>query len=62
MSGIDSELVQPSYNGEENTEQATIQITNINGFDISADSASEAFDEPLTAEQVLAIVDGFIVD
>lgn len=61
QSGINSELVQPSYNGEENTMQATIQITNINGFDISADSASEAFDEPLTAEQVLAIVDGFIV-
>ena len=61
MSGIDNSLVQPSYNGEENTEQATIQITGINGFSISADSASEAFDEPLTAEQVLAIVDGFIV-
>lgn len=61
MSGINSELVQPSYNGEENTVQATVEITNINGFDISADSASEAFDEPLTPEAVLAIVDIFIV-
>jgi hypothetical protein len=61
MSGIDSMAVQPSYNGEENTSQAGVEITGINGFDISADSASEAFDEPLTAEQVLAIVDGFIV-
>lgn len=61
MSGIDSELVQPSYNGEENTMQAMVEITNINGFDISSESASEAFDEPLTPEQVLAIVDIFIV-
>ncbi|MBL7700140.1 MAG: ferritin-like domain-containing protein [Chitinophagaceae bacterium] len=61
MSGIDSELVQPSYNGEENTMQASVEITGINGFEISAESASEAFDEPLTPEQVLAIVDGFIV-
>lgn len=61
MSGIDSDLVQPSYNGEENTMQATVEITNINGFDISADAASEAFDEPLTPEAVLAIVDIFIV-
>lgn len=61
MSGIDSSLVQPSYNGEENTMQAEIEITNINGFTISSESASEAFDEPLTPEQVLAIVDGFIV-
>lgn len=62
QSGIGSDLVQPSYNGEENTMQAGVEITGINGFEISADSATEAFDEPLTAEQVLAIVDGFIVD
>lgn len=53
--------VQASYNGEENTKQANIEITNINGFDISADDATEAFDEPLTQAQVLAIVDPFIV-
>lgn len=61
MSGINSDLVQASYNGEENTSQAGVEITGINGFDISADSATEAFDEPLTAAEVLAIVDGFIV-
>lgn len=61
MSGINSELVQPSYNGEENTMQASVEITGINGFEISSDAASEAFDEPLTPEEVLAIVDGFIV-
>lgn len=61
QSGINSSAVQPSYNGEEATTQATVNIVNINGFQISADAASEAFDEPLTAEAVLAIVDGFIV-
>jgi hypothetical protein len=54
-------LVQASYNGEENTTQAGIEIVNINGKSISADAASEAFDEPLTKDQVLAIVDPFIV-
>jgi rubrerythrin len=53
--------VQPIYDGEENTMQGPVQITNINGFDISADDATEAFDEPLTMAQVLAIVDPFIV-
>ncbi len=61
QSGIASPLVQPSYNGEELTTQAGINIVGINGFDISAEDASEAFDEPLTKEQVLAIVDPFIV-
>jgi hypothetical protein len=61
QSGIASPLVQPSYNGEELTTQAGVNIVGINGFDISAEDASEAFDEPLTKEQVLAIVDPFIV-
>lgn len=61
QSGIASPLVQPSYNGEENTTQAGIQIVGINGFAITAEDASEAFDEPLTKQQVLAIVDPFIV-
>lgn len=60
-SNIASPLVQPSYNGEENTVQAGVQITGINGFVITAEEASEAFDEPLTKEQVLMIVDPFIV-
>ena len=53
--------VQASYNGEDLTTQATINIVNINGKSISADAASEAFDEPLTDTAVLAIVDPFIV-
>lgn len=61
QSGIASTAVQASYNGEENTKQAGVEITNINGMKISAKAASEAFDEPLTMDQVLAIVKPFIV-
>lgn len=61
QSNIASAAVQPSYNGEEITVQAGVQITGINGFAITAEDASEAFDEPLTKAQVLAIVDPFIV-
>ncbi|WEK34693.1 MAG: ferritin-like domain-containing protein [Candidatus Pseudobacter hemicellulosilyticus] len=52
--------VQASYNGEELSTQATFNIVNINGTGISADAATESFDEPLTKEAVLAIVDPFI--
>ncbi len=52
---------QAPYDGEEVTTQAGIQITNINGKAISAEAASEAFDEGLTKAQVLAIIDPFIV-
>jgi len=61
QSGIASAVVQPSYNGEELTTQAGVNIVGINGFDITSEDASEAFDEPLTKAQVLAIVDPFIV-
>ncbi len=61
QSGIMSAAVQASYNGEEITNQATIEIVGINGQAISVTDASEAFDEPLTKAQVLAIVDPFIV-
>jgi hypothetical protein len=64
ITGNDSGIgpaVQASYDGEENTMQAKIQITNINGMTISANAASEAFDEGLTKEQVMQIVKPFIV-
>ncbi len=61
MSMAGNEAIQKSYNGEELTTQATINIVDINGFKIDAQDASEAFDEPLTKEQVLMIVDPFIV-
>lgn len=60
-SGINNSAVQASYNGEELTTQAGVNIVNINGESIDADAASESFDEPLGKDQVLAIVDPFIV-
>jgi len=53
--------VQPIYDGEETATQANIVITNINGMNISFDAATESFDEPLSADQVLAIVGPFII-
>jgi hypothetical protein len=59
QSGIASTAVQASYDGEDNVVQAGVTITNIGGFPISASAASEAFDEPLTKDQVTAIVTPF---
>ena len=64
ITGKDSGIgaaVQPIYDGEELTTQAGVNIVNIGGATISADAASESFDEPLSKTQVLAIVDPFIV-
>ena len=60
MSNINSPLVQPSYNGEDNTVQLGVQIVNINGLPITFEDATEAFDEPLSKAQVLAIITPFI--
>ncbi len=51
--------VNGSYVREDLTTQLGVGITNINGQVISAASASEAFDEPLTAAEVLALVAPF---
>lgn len=59
QSGIGTSAVQASYDGEENVIQAGVTITNIGGKDISASAASEAFDEPLTKDQITAIVTPF---
>ena len=56
MSGIDGAvgtLVQSSYDGEQSTTQAGVNIAGLTG--VSAAAATEAFDEPLTKDQVLAI-------
>lgn len=50
----------PIYAGEQTTMQAGVEITNINGLSISMEDASEAFDEPLNEQQVLAIVGPFL--
>lgn len=59
QSGIGTSAVQASYNGEDTTTQAGINIVNINSLPISANAASEAFDEPLDETTVRAIVAPF---
>jgi hypothetical protein len=51
--------VQPSYNGEEVTVQGGVNIVTVGG--VSATAASACFDEPLSRNAVLSIVDPFIV-
>lgn len=58
--GTADAAIQKSYDGEENVTQANVTITNINGQSIASTEASEAFDEPLTKEQILEIVRPFI--
>ena len=59
-SNIGSAAVQASYNGEEITTQAGVNILTVGGATFTAEAASEAFDEPLTRPQVEAIVGPFI--
>lgn len=60
QSGIGSPAVQPSYNGEELTTQAGVNIIGIGGNTfIDAAAASEAFDEPLDKQAILDIVTPF---
>ncbi len=58
-SNVNSTAVQASYNGEENTTQAGINIVTVGG--VSTVAASASFDEPLARQAVLDIVDPFIV-
>jgi rubrerythrin len=59
VSGIPVTAVQPIYDGEENTTQGNPGI-DTSQFAPSSASASEAFDEPLTKDQVLAIANSFM--
>lgn len=59
-SNIGSTAVQASYNGEEVTTQASVNILTVGGQTFTPEAASEAFDEPLTRAQVEAIVAPFI--
>jgi len=61
IGGTGSAAIQAVYNGEENTMQDFIQVTNINGSGVTAETASECFDEPLSKEEVLSIIDPFLV-
>jgi hypothetical protein len=63
ITGSDSGIVadvQATYKGEETETQGGIKITGIKGQDISVSIATEAFDEPLTKDEVLAVVAPFI--
>jgi rubrerythrin len=51
--------VNANYVREDNVIQGGLTITNINGLPISMNAATEAFDEPLTAAEVLALVKPF---
>jgi rubrerythrin len=53
-------FAQPIYDGEENTTQAGIGLTGISGNFGGAAGASEAFDEPLTKQQVTEIFTPFL--
>ncbi|HVF98157.1 MAG TPA: ferritin-like domain-containing protein [Flavisolibacter sp.] len=53
--------IQMTYAGEELTTQATVNVVNIGGAAVSANEASEAFDEPLNKQQVTTIVNPFII-
>lgn len=61
QSGVANPAFNPSYAGEETTTQAGVNIVNIGSSGVSANAASESFDEPLTKDQILAIVDPFIL-
>ena len=53
--------IQASYNGQEVTTQAGVNIIGLGGTYNNANAASEGFDEPLTGAQVLTIVNPFMV-
>jgi hypothetical protein len=58
-SGISSAF-NTEYGGEQNYIQANIPITDINGFNLNLDAATEAFDEPLSSTRVNNIVQPFL--
>lgn len=58
----DGAIIQPAYDGEEVAVQGGIELTAIEDLPISLSAATESFDQPLTEEQVLKIIDVFIVD
>ena len=59
IEGLETET-GPIYAGEDNVMQGGVNVTTLPG-DVGADAATEAYDEPLTMDQVLAIAGLFIV-
>lgn len=64
ITGTNSDTVntaaQRAYAGESNTTQLGITITGINGYQISADAATQAFDEPMNMMDGNNILNRFI--
>jgi hypothetical protein len=60
-----TELIDPSlakqYTHENSTIQNGIEITGLNGEKISAEAARSAFDEPLRKDEVLKLIDPFLI-
>lgn len=53
---------QAVYEGEDNTTHAGVDLNSISSLsDVSMESKTESFDEPLTRDQVFAIVKPFVV-
>ena len=52
-------FTQPIYNGEDNATQAGLDITSLGNGNGGLSAVTEAFDEPLTKDQVTAIVSPF---
>jgi len=60
-SGIPIAAVNPTYAGEDNTQQNGGDIVGVGMHSkITMDAATECFDEPLTTDQVVAIAKNFI--
>ncbi|MEO8620922.1 MAG: ferritin-like domain-containing protein [bacterium] len=53
-------FLQAAYVGEENVTQLSVNVSTLATGSVSANSATEAFDEPLTMAQVMAIVTPFL--
>lgn len=49
------------YAGEDNTTQGTVILANLSGANFGPEANQEAFDEPLTRAQVVAIVQPFFI-
>ena len=54
-------LAQPVYGGEENTTHRSVDVATLGAAVGGVTAVTEAFDEPLTAAEVLTIVDLFVV-
>ncbi len=65
ISGIDNTTAKDLYKGEKNTLHETIQglrgITVVDGYTISEDATTEAFDEPMSQADIIPFINSFTV-